>query len=542
MTFSEATKKQAGVLMKAVGASLLSQWPSVRLELSDQAPFRNYSEAEQAALFEAAKKYLRQHVRNRVNPKLVSSPYRFVPLNETVEKTSPIHRSQPKNNGVSGQIVVEWVIETPILIGQTIREQKFDEDTVAALIAKSAFKPDAAKVAIPMAFAPGEFVIPGATFKGLIRSILQIIMFGRLGDINRHQPAGPRNAGDVIRDFHPEHVPPKSISGFEPDRVESLLGFLLSLDGETDSSALGQKSRAGFGFATLVDPSSARIGRLHEAVMMGPKPSFGPFYLAGSEAGSPIGWQETGCRLAGRKRYFPQFEARDLRKASDLIADAAKQSIPKKVGRNSLCWMAFLEPSTPGHEIVFRSKIRFHNAVASEIGAVLWALTFGGQCEPEKPFRHMIGRGKPFGAGQARVRNIDLGGLKAHGPIGERLIKPAEPWETQTPTREGWIRPDQRSLGPFLRAFDEIIRRKRGDNWSKGLDIAGLLDTASLAAGASRARVGLARYPAMTDFKLIADAVKSDATLGDVNPFTPERLLGAGAGVAQRPYNTPDKV
>lgn|GEM_PF-5300376 len=67
-----------------------------------------------------------------------------------------------------------------------------------------------------------------------------------------------------------------------------------------------------------------------------------------------------------------------------------------------------------------------HNVTAAELGAVLFALTHGG--DPAKPYRHMMGRGKPFGAGQTRVNSARLV-VTPNDPTAESLIVPPEKTE-----------------------------------------------------------------------------------------------------------------
>jgi len=47
----------------------------------------------------------------------------------------------------------------------------------------------------------------------------------------------------------------------------------------------------------------------------------------------------------------------------------------------------------------FKGKIRFHNLMPEELGAIIWALEWGG----DKHLRHALGMGKPFGLGQVRI-------------------------------------------------------------------------------------------------------------------------------------------
>ncbi len=548
MTFSDAVKRQAGLVMSQSHVSETASWSDCRARLASLRPFAGRKEADQQELFEAGKGYLGKAVRPAVDPKLLASPYRFVPLNDQVGTVKMPNRATPRPNGFSGSITVEWAFETPFLIGQTLVEQERDRAAVSRIVQGSKLRPQLEKIAIPMAFEPGEFVVPGATFKGLIRSILEIVTCSRLGEVNEKSKGKTLGVQKVIRRAHPAHVSP-SANDEEgaPDRTEALLGFLRSFkeDDKSDaSSTLALKSRVSFGFATLVQRGSARLGSLNEAVMMAPQPGFAPFYLAAQEDGHALDWSDGYSSLAGRKRFFPRFPADRLNDAPGVISGAVRNSVPNNAPESSRCWFIFLEPTDPGEEMRFRSTIRFHNVGPSEIGSVLWALTLGGPCRPEKPFRHMIGRGKPFGAGQARVVNIDLSGLTPNSDAGRALLTAAEPWERSGGGLEGWVDPGQFSLGPFLRAFDDSMTAliRPGRKWSRDIDIAAFLSLAAPAAGAKWADEGRACYTQRRGFAEIADAVAITSGAGPVNPFTPGRLLSSGAIIAQRPYNAPDKI
>ena len=52
----------------------------------------------------------------------------------------------------------------------------------------------------------------------------------------------------------------------------------------------------------------------------------------------------------------------------------------------------------------FESTIRLHNVMPQELGAALWALTWGGQPH----LRHALGMGKSFGYGQVQATVIGL--------------------------------------------------------------------------------------------------------------------------------------
>lgn len=117
-----------------------------------------------------------------------TAPYRFVALNDVVVPT-PLQEGElahahdrPLAGGVSATIEVEWVAETPLLIGQDEGRRetsgKGEPDTVG-----------------PMMLA-GRYVIPGSSLRGMVRSVMEILAFARLRQLNAHHRYG-------IRDFAP---------------------------------------------------------------------------------------------------------------------------------------------------------------------------------------------------------------------------------------------------------------------------------------------------------------------------------------------------
>jgi len=108
---------------------------------------------------------------------LVTAPYRFVPLNAHVAR---IEDAQPLNapaDTLSAVIDVDWVVETPLLIGEGEGE---------------------GNTASP--YRLGEnWAIPGSTLRGMLRSIVETVSFARLSQINHHRRF-------ALRDFnHPAY-------------------------------------------------------------------------------------------------------------------------------------------------------------------------------------------------------------------------------------------------------------------------------------------------------------------------------------------------
>ncbi|EJW09341.1 hypothetical protein A33M_1551 [Rhodovulum sp. PH10] len=215
-------------------------------------------------------------------------------------------------------------------------------------------------------------------------------------------------------------LPKLGDGGLEPDLVENLFGYVYEpnqfpktkglKDGEVPPGLLARKGRVGFSFARLANPDDVALSAPVETVMMGARASFAPFYLRGRTKD----YSDAMARIAGRKRYLPRFPAARSDGALDTAADKIKELLRRQVdvlrasgaqvNDKVTTRLVFLQ-AKPGRTMQFESRIRLFNVTAVELGAVLWTLTFGG--EPEK-YRHMIGRAKPFGAGQARVAKATL--------------------------------------------------------------------------------------------------------------------------------------
>ncbi|MBM4345025.1 MAG: TIGR03986 family CRISPR-associated RAMP protein [Deltaproteobacteria bacterium] len=137
-----------------------------------------------------------------------------------------------------------------------------------------------------------------------------------------------------------------------------------------------------------------------ESILGAPKPSFYPAYIAQRTA--PSGrtldnrlyktMMDDDSILAGYKRYRPQ--------------PVRRPHIPEKA-RSNKSVKTFLFPLPAG--TTFRAQVRIHNLRRHELGALLWALDFGGH----EGARHGLGLGKPFGYGQVKLA-VDSFQVAAH--------------------------------------------------------------------------------------------------------------------------------
>lgn len=278
------------------------------------------------------------------------------------------------------------------------------------------------------------------------------------------------SVGEKLRRHHRNHALTRDSRA---DWAEALFGWVHEA-GDRDLTAeeaealerahpgtMARRGRVAVGMARLQGnaqlfppPSRPPI----ETTMMAPRASFAPFYLAGTPFKD---WSADGASLAGRKRYFPRFAGGPAQDAQALVL-AHRSPVARG---ETLSRLRFLVPGPGSAELRFRGEIRLHNMRPAEIGALLWVLTHGGA--PEKRGRHMLGRGRPFGAGQMRVRRVRLR-LRPHDAAAEALLREAAPWEvlSEAPGSEtGWMAAGDTSMAPFLDAFHAAMEAATAGRW-----------------------------------------------------------------------------
>jgi hypothetical protein len=161
------------------------------------------------------------------------------------------------------------------------------------------------------------------------------------------------------------------------------------------------KGRVFFGEASLsgdgLHQTDDKIG-----VTMAPRASFWPYYLKPGDPSEPYDYSNPTSEVAGWKRYPARPQAVPF-----LRDDRPTAPAPNAHGlRSTESGMRFLRASAQ-KPLVFRGEIRFHNLKPAEIGALLWALTWGdGKCGARKPQRHLVGRGKAQGYGLCFARVV----------------------------------------------------------------------------------------------------------------------------------------
>jgi CRISPR-associated protein (TIGR03986 family) len=209
-----------------------------------------------------------------------------------------------------------------------------------------------------------------------------------LGLTQMYRLAYKLSIGDAIDNSSLDHDATTSTGLI--DFADGIFGFVGS-----DDAAGAARGRADFS-VFLGEGEQARVaGETYRAVLGGPKPTFYPAYIDQSDRKLDASRQtlvgdrrayttlmDCKAELRGWKRY----PARGL----DRLVRAKHGGTDKVTSR----WKAVDAGAT------FTGRMRVHNLRPLELGALLWALDFGGR----PALRHRLGFAKPLGFGEVRLR------------------------------------------------------------------------------------------------------------------------------------------
>ncbi len=205
-----------------------------------------------------------------------------------------------------------------------------------------------------------------------------------LGLAMMYRLAYDQSLHDAIRNSSPRHLQePGEHTGY--DMADMLFG---AINSTRQDDAL--RGRVSCELARLVDSDKTPQAQ-PPTILNSPKPSYYPNYiqqptqnvveLHGQHYNTLM---NSDVKLRGFKRY----PARG-REKTGVQAVAANQSPSVQVRLHTLPQGAR-----------FAGRIVFHNLKPEELGALLWAMTWGG----DSKLRHGLGMGKPFGFGQVRFK------------------------------------------------------------------------------------------------------------------------------------------
>lgn len=206
------------------------------------------------------------------------------------------------------------------------------------------------------------------------------------------------NIGQAIQHVHADHVR----AGAGLDFADGVFGTVQHLDdGQSQGSRPGiwsLKGRVGISHAKA-EPG-VQPGAPIQVILGAPKASYYPNYVEqdpqspGSPPPHPPGvrdpqyrtWNDGDCRPRGWKRY------RALTKTWQPRVPSGADGRPVDLARVGTTFRPLPEGT------VFRAHVDLHNLRPEEIGALLWAMDFGG----DQLARHTLGMARPLGYGRAR--------------------------------------------------------------------------------------------------------------------------------------------
>ena len=176
----------------------------------------------------------------------------------------------------------------------------------------------------------------------------------------------------------------------EPDLAETMFGHV------TDKPL---KGRVYISHAEADMKSAKAFGKPVQTILGGPKPSYYPIYIKQEfdENGKittrdyktfmdPDPKEGEKCEISGWKRY----------PARRSVTIPEYKPVPKEDDKED----NFSTKFTPLQEDAeFEFKIRFHNLRPLELGALIWALTWGGS----EKLCHSLGMAKPLGLGRVKI-------------------------------------------------------------------------------------------------------------------------------------------
>lgn len=271
-----------------------------------------------------------------------------------------------------------------------------------------------------------------------------------------------------------------------PDWPEAIFGTIGdgAADADRPEHERGLKGRVSFSLARVVGGRNVTTQRSRVGILGEPKPSFYPAYID-QEGGAGASYMRTSAGVAAKLRGWKRYPVRDL--------PAQTAAMEKNLETKHRLQTA-LKAVPPGTR--FEAKLRFHNLRPFELGAVLWAMTFG-DTDGTTPYRHALGTGKPWGLGRVRLAVETEGWSEA--------VRPNAPG-AQVPSLADLV-------SGFEAAMDRSTRSIGLKPWRQSPQIEALLAMADPANAPDGRNAAVGHLQTMP-LKLFAEAKKQGASLG----------------------------
>lgn len=176
----------------------------------------------------------------------ISSPYNFVPLNEHVfipEWGKQVSHDLPFREGESGVIEVKFRNITPLFVRGVEKDrgvEKGQDNQPASFIDENGNK---------------RYFIPGSSLRGMLRSVMEILSFGRLSQINKgHFGYRTFHTQDANNDYHRQSMQYMHAGWLRKDKDDDKLKLTPCLGEFTEEIQVGRErtqKRTIYGFKTV---------------------------------------------------------------------------------------------------------------------------------------------------------------------------------------------------------------------------------------------------------------------------------------------------
>ena len=254
----------------------------------------------------------------------------------------------------------------------------------------------------------------------------------------------------LLKNSSPDHLDP---SRFD---LPSLIFGATGEEGGTDPGfAHNLKRRASIDMAKLRKGQSDAIVRNEPAILLSPKPNYYPIYVRQAKhLGDTLPRGEPYAAYADTKGTAPETRQPELAGVK-VWPNSGSPNILTHDSRKLMPVSNRLNTVPEGK--TFESAVRVHNLREVELGALLWAMTFGEASafvETGAVLPHRLGGGKPFGLGEIELR---IGALNLVCNDGR-------------PTKDG---------PALIRAFVEYMRKQpKLSDWCNSIQVRALRKTA----------------------------------------------------------------
>jgi CRISPR-associated protein (TIGR03986 family) len=258
-----------------------------------------------------------------------------------------------------------------------------------------------------------------------------------------------------------------------------------------DGQGGGLKRRAAFDVAFATLPPGKGLENWEPTVLLGPKPSYFPIYVRQADSSERSQLRVESETKDGKLVYAPYATYTSLnseRYPNDRFRKPEHEQ-PELAGVKiwpvkNLHFARLPEEVQNNRKVQTRlralpkgtrfegTKLRVHNLRPVELGALVWALTFGDTAAlhgEDSGKRHRVGMGKPYGLGQISIciTDADLSPNDPRPPVPAQDLKAA----------------NQKVLDDALKAFEEhmtTVYRDSGDHgaWEGSVQVQSLIKAA----------------------------------------------------------------